>query len=553
MSRAGNVSGRTPSARVERVPGGRGDRGEHRVGCPRARRPRRREDRDAHRRHVAGADDAERPDRQVVHLAGFGIDRDRLGEHPAQRHVHRADRVRPQHDLVERITGRRRRTSTRRERAGRRLSISTRRARRRRARASSVTTRSTVDTGHSSAPATSTACSAKPAARSSGPTGGPGDVELGPRRPHLARRTTVGQHASSLARHARRRPRSRPRRRATTAVAAIGGRFGPEPHDVFARVHDPHRFAELIRELRAAAATRASAPCRRTRRRSRAAKRARRRARTTTRRVRGTRARPTTSRAARRLRDTPATASGGASSTVVRRPCTFPAAHALRPLSDDPVHPGRFDRTACPSPAARTRRARRVARCRRRSPRHRAAHRCIDTAAAPPSSAAAAAAPREVPRRVLRPTLRSPRTPSPAGAPAEMRGQRLVEVGRRVAAARMMMPGVQKPHCDPPVATNAAANRRARAGRALRSSSPIGPRPAAAGVTHATRGVAVDEHRAAPALALRRAAVLRRRRARAARAAPRAATRPARPRPRRRAPLQVNVTRSVTRTSGSAG
>ena len=58
------------------------------------------------RRHVSRADDAERPDREVVHLARLGIDGDRLGEHPAQRHVHRADRVRAQHDLVERIAGR---------------------------------------------------------------------------------------------------------------------------------------------------------------------------------------------------------------------------------------------------------------------------------------------------------------------------------------------------------------------------------------------------------------------------------------------------------------
>ena len=52
----------------------------------------------------------------------------------------------------------------------------------------------------------------------------------------------------------------------------------------------------------------------------------------------------------------------------------------------------------------------------------------------------------------------------------------------------MTIPGVQNPHCDPPVATNAAAS----ASRAVgsRPSTVVTERPAtrAIGVTHATRG-----------------------------------------------------------------
>jgi len=52
----------------------------------------------------------------------------------------------------------------------------------------------------------------------------------------------------------------------------------------------------------------------------------------------------------------------------------------------------------------------------------------------------------------------------------------------------MMMPGVQKPHCDPPVLTNAAAARSRTS--ASRPSTVVTDRPATrdSGVTQATRG-----------------------------------------------------------------
>ena len=99
----------------------------------------------------------------------------------------------------------------------------------------------------------------------------------------------------------------------------------------------------------------------------------------------------------------------------------------------------------------------------------------------------------------------------------------------RAAAARTTIPGVQNPHCDPP-------RRHERGGQSRHASSGSSPstvvtaRPAtrAAGVTHATRAFAVDEHGATATLALRCAAVLDRDDAEPLPQAPRAATRPAR-------------------------
>ena len=56
-------------------------------------------DLDRDRRHVLGPQDAERADREVVHLAG--VDRDSFAQHPAEGHVHRARAVAPQHHLIE--------------------------------------------------------------------------------------------------------------------------------------------------------------------------------------------------------------------------------------------------------------------------------------------------------------------------------------------------------------------------------------------------------------------------------------------------------------------
>ena len=48
-------------------------------------------------------DDAERSDREIVHISRVGIDGDRLGENPTERHVHGAEHIGPQDRFVERI------------------------------------------------------------------------------------------------------------------------------------------------------------------------------------------------------------------------------------------------------------------------------------------------------------------------------------------------------------------------------------------------------------------------------------------------------------------
>ena len=74
----------------------------------------------------------------------------------------------------------------------------------------------------------------------------------------------------------------------------------------------------------------------------------------------------------------------------------------------------------------------------------------------------------------------------------------------------MTMPGVQNPHCDPPVATNALAKWSRCAGS--RPSTVVTDRPSTRVGRGDARdpGVAVDQDGAAAALALRRAAVLHR-------------------------------------------
>ena len=105
VSRAGNASGRAPSASVmafhvaaaTAANTASDDCARGRAGVV--------DDLDVDRRRVLGAQDAERPDGEVVHVAGLGIDGQTLGQHPPQRHVRGADRIGPEHDPVERITG----------------------------------------------------------------------------------------------------------------------------------------------------------------------------------------------------------------------------------------------------------------------------------------------------------------------------------------------------------------------------------------------------------------------------------------------------------------
>ena len=82
-----------------------GDRGEHRIRRTRQRWAVVVDDLDVEAWSVLRAQDTERPDGEVVDLARLRVDGQALVEHPADRHVRGADRVRAQHDLVERITG----------------------------------------------------------------------------------------------------------------------------------------------------------------------------------------------------------------------------------------------------------------------------------------------------------------------------------------------------------------------------------------------------------------------------------------------------------------
>ena len=138
----------------------------------------------------------------------------------------------------------------------------------------------------------------------------------------------------------------------------------------------------------------------------------------------------------------------------------------------------------------------------------------------PPSSSARRAAPRgrrptaEARRRSRR---RSPRRPSPSRC-SGTGGRRAPGRGRsagsrpfaRRAAARTTIPGVQKPHCDPPWSTNPATSASRRVGVEAFDRRDRAPgHPGHRGHAGDAR-VPVDEHRAAPALPLRRAAVLRR-------------------------------------------
>ena len=260
----------------------------------------------------------------------------------------------------------------------------------------------------------------------------------------------------------------------------------------------------LFASARGDAGCQRRSPSRRTRRRSRAASPVRHRVRTTTRRARGTRARPSSWRGARRPRAMVGNGSGGRSSTVVRRPCTLPARARASASDSATTHSPCLDRAhgagSTRAPAA-PRRGRRVARCRRRNPRSPHGTSAPTRCATPPSSSArrAAASNRrdrgDDGTRVLGREARSPRRSSASrcsGTGARRaRGRRRSggSLPRAIsAAARTRIPGVQNPHCDAPVATNASTSRSRSA--ASSPSSVVTDRPAtrSTGVTHATRG-----------------------------------------------------------------
>ena len=205
-------------------------------------------------------------------------------------------------------------------------------------------------------------------------------------------------------------------------------------------------------------------------------------------------------------------ASGGRASTVVRRPCTLPAAARASARVSPTAHPPVPSGTATRASRGAVSSANRPARARRPVP--------PAGAPLPRSSARAVAASRS---RRARPAGSVGDVPgiedrAPAGAPAEVGEKALLHrrvIVRRVPFARspssrQMMPGVQKPHWLAPVAQKASAHR-------ARSSSgePVDgrdrpPRDPAHGGHARDPGLAVHQHGAATALTLRAAPVLRR-------------------------------------------
>ena len=414
------------------------------------------------------------------------IDRDRLGEHPSERHVHRAERVGAQHGLVERIArgethvdtdespGRvverdasagactRRRDDKRVEERRRRRSARNGRRRPRRARLRRARP----------APRARTRAAPRPPAA---PAPRPRATR---RRRRCRRRLRTPRDADATA-----APSITTRPSRHTAVAEIGGRFGPR------RTTSSREYTTRTVRPRCAASSRAASGAQRVllaaeraavreRRRRLAAGLAPRRVgfevrgldprrrephaavRHRQQRQRRTRRRPSCAgpapcpRRCARLRPTRPTTqripaastksasepggSGTATSASRRRGVVGESATAERHVRLDALVHAAFERR----------------------PRRGRGH---DRGAAP-----------------LVPCLRWLRTPcanrcsGTGGRPAPCRA-----AGRRAATARMMMPGVQNPHCDPPVADERGrAIGRALPGRALRRSSPTGPRRA---------------------------------------------------------------------------
>ena len=443
--RAGNVSGRAPSASLERVPRRRGHRREHRVRRARERRARVVDDLDVDRRRVLRPQDPERADGEVVHLAGVGVDREPLGEHPARAPCARRRSRRT--GARSRRAGRRRRRAPARRAIRPASSIATRRRRARRCRplrhVSSRTAAArpsrdergavdargvqrALDQHGALGPADRAQGRRRSAARDARRARPLGPTSLERRTATRSARRTAPDRPATAPPHVDRRavePRGRGDRRP----------LGPEADDVLAREHDAHRAPGARRRARARRAP--------TRGRGLAAERAavgqRRRgvaarARTTTRRARGTRARPNRSRGARH----PSTGVGQRQRRD-RVDGGAPALHLARErtgleqrLGDDPREARGLDRRRPTTRAAAAPRpARRAARRRRRT-RRRPAARGARRPARRRLRARPAARPR--PGRASLPTR--PRASHrvvdrlPARAPAEVRGERAVEV-----------------------------------------------------------------------------------------------------------------------------
>ena len=341
-------------------------------------------------------------------------------------------------------------------------------------------------------------------------------------RPSAPRRGTRRRPGSAPSRRSTRAPapRSGPSPSRTTAGRGDGGTLRPEPYDVLAGVDDADRAAELVGQGARRRPGPPSGASRRRRPRWRAARRASRPARTTRRPARGRQAPPSWWRAAPPPAGRAGSGSGGASSRV--RPPARDRAGRDRAAS-------RVSATTQRSPAASSGSASEAG--------------CHGTATSASAGAVSSAKP-PWPSGTSRPTrwgvppsraARAVAGPSgrvAAGPPAAVETAsttvrqpvqrhrwaprvRSISAGpvrprSRSHAARTTMPGVQNPHWEPPVATNAAARVSRRAGS--RPSRVVTARPATrvAGVTHATAGVTVDEDGAAAALPLGCAAVLHR-------------------------------------------
>ncbi len=263
------------------------------------------------------------------------------------------------------------------------------------------------------------------------------------------------------------------------------------------------------------------------------------------------------SRAARLLPAAGSNGNGGAASAVVRRPCTLPAAVRADSNESPVTHCAPHARTDSASDSGGRGTATSASRGAMSSanPPPPSGTNGSTRCATPPSSCAraeAAARSRPPPPTVAAVvsnaayTVRQPVHRQRCAASARS------SAGRRAAAARITIPGVQNPHCDPPVATNAAAI----ASRASGSSPSIvvTDRSAtrAAAVTHATlaspsTSTVQQPHwpcGAQPSFTETRPSRSRRTDSSDSPGSTATST---------PLPLQVNVTRSVTRTSGSAG
>ena len=324
----------------------------------------------------------------------------------------------------------------------------------------------------SSAPSTSTACSASPTARSIG-----ADRRARDRRPRANARRPRTYTATATTPNAGAPPRATTPSISTRAVARHRGRgdrrtLRPEAHDVFPRVDDPHGRAEPVGELTRRAGRGRIAACRRTRRRSRSGEAGAPPA--SHHDASGSRYAGSTHEVASRTPSGGHVRQRGRTAAAAPRPsCAGPA--PCRPRSrassndarDHPLHPGRAPIDSGERARRQRHRDQRVARRSvvgegRAAERNVGAHRLRDAA----FQLRAAGRGREITRAADCASIVADRVVhrEPTRAPAEMRGQRAVEIAA---------PSARRAHHD---ARRAEPALRA-AGRDERRGQPITRRP----------------------------------------------------------------------------